>query len=130
MTSDAFRPELDTKPFDGAFVAAKLKRISVFTFIGYVGVFTGYTIIFCVSLFTVALLKIRQAIVDNLNFWIALLDQQDSNNRRNLAYTLDRVRAERDAYRSWIDSLVCIDVAEAGAVTEPRTASETKAPDI
>src|SRR6266436_6474126 len=124
MTSDAFRPEFDTKVFDDALAASKFKVGSIPTFIGYVGVFVGYLTIFMISLFTVGFLEIRQANMADFNALIAVLEQRDGYKDRHFEAALDRVRTERDSYRSWIDSLVCFDIAGTTVVTESGRASE------
>jgi len=124
MTSDAFRPEFDTKAYDGTFAANKLKFGPILTFIGYVGVFVGYVTILIISLLTVAFLEIRQANVSDFNALIAMLEQRDGYADDHLARELALLTAERDAYRSRIDSLVCFDVAGGTVVTESGSVAE------
>src|SRR6266446_6467553 len=124
MTSDAFRPEFDTKAFDGALAARKLKFASILTFIGYVGVFVGYLTIFLISLLTVGFLEIRQANMADFNALIAVLEQRDGYADDHLKKALASLRAEHEAYRSRIDSLVCYDIAGATVVTDNARAAE------
>ena len=124
MTADAFRPEFDTKALDGVFAAGKSKLTSIITFIGYVGVFVGYLTIFLISLLTVGFLEIRQANMDDFNALIAVLEQRDGYADDHLKRALDALSAEREAYRSRIDSLVCFDLAGATVVTETANVAE------
>src|SRR6266481_1032347 len=124
MTSDAFRPEFDTKAFDGARAAGKLKFASILTFIGYVCFFVGYLTIFLISLLTVGFLEIRQANMADFNALIAVLEQRDGYADDHLKKALASLRAEHDAYRSQIDSLVCYDIAGATVVTDNARAAE------
>jgi hypothetical protein len=117
MTADAFRPEFDTKALDGVFAAGKTKLASIITFIGYVGVFVGYLIIFLISLLTVGFLEIRQSNMADFNALIALLEQRDGYADDHLNGALDRVRDARDVYRSWIAQLDCTDITGTTAVT-------------
>ena len=111
MTADAFRPEFDTKALDGVFAAGKSKLTSVITFIGYVGVFVGYLIIFLISLLTIGFLEIRQANMNDFNALIAVLEQRDGYDTRHFNDALARVREIREVYRSWIAQLDCTDGA-------------------
>src|SRR5438046_845820 len=107
MTVDAFRPEFDTGALDGIFAAGKSKLASIIAFIGYVGVFVGYLIIFFISLLTVGFLEIRQANMKDFNALIAVLEQRDGYDTRHFNDALARVRDVRDVYRSWIAQLDC-----------------------
>jgi hypothetical protein len=118
MTTDTFRPELDPKTFDGVVAAGRTTFVSVLIFIGYCGVFIGYTTIFLVSLLTVGFLEIRQANMADFNALIAVLEQRDGYSEDHLKRSLASLGAEREAYRSWIDTLVCYDVAGAAVVTD------------
>jgi hypothetical protein len=60
----------------------------------------------------------------DFNALIAVLEQRDGYKDRHLDAALAGIRAEQDAYRSWIDSLVCFDIAGATVVTESGRASE------
>ena len=124
MTSDAFRPEFETKAFDSAFATSKLKVGSILTFIGYVGVFVGYLTIFLISLLTVSFLEIRQANMADFNALIAVLEQRDGYADDHLKKALADLRAQHDAYRSRIDSLVCYDIAGATVVMDNAHAAE------
>ena len=125
MTSDTFRPEFDPKTLNGALTAGKLKQTSILTFIGYAGVFVGYLVIFIVSLLTVGFLEIRQANMTDFNALIAVLDQRDRYNKdHHLEKTLDDFSAQREAYRAWIDSLACADIAATTVVTGNGRAGE------
>jgi hypothetical protein len=117
MTSDTFRPDLDLKVFSGTF-AAKLKSVPVFTCMGYILVFIGYTTIFTVSLLTVGFLEIRQANMSDFNALIAVLEQRDGYEDHHLDKALDRVRYERDAYKARIESFSCIETAGAAIVPD------------
>src|SRR6267142_2010281 len=124
MTTDAFRPEFETKAFDDALAAGKLKVGSILTFIGYVGVFVGYLTIFLISLLTVGFLEIRQANMADFNALIAVLEQRDGYADDHLKKALASLKAEQDAYRSRIDSLVCYDIAGATVVMDNARAAE------
>jgi len=125
MTSDTFRPEFDPKTLNGALTAGKLNETSILTFIGYTGVFVGYMIIFMASLLTVGFLEIRQANMTDFNALIAVLDQRDRYNKdHHLEKTLDDFSAQREAYRSWIGSLACADIAATTVVTGNGRATE------
>jgi len=124
MTSDAFRPQFETKSFDGVFAAGKLKFAWIVTFIGYVGVFVGYLTIFLISLLTVGFLEIRQSNMSDFNALIAMLEQRDGYADDRLKKALATISAEHDAYRSRIDSLVCFNIAGATVVTESGRAAE------
>jgi hypothetical protein len=124
MTADAFRPEFDTKAIDSVFTAGKQKLGSLITFIGYVGVFVGYLTIFLISLLTVGFLEIREANMTDFNALIAVLEQRDGYKGDHLKRALDGLNAEREAYRSRIDSLVCFDLAGATVVTENARVAE------
>src|SRR6266481_386844 len=118
MTSDAFRPEFDTKAFDGARAAGKLKFASILTFIGYVGVFVGYLTIFLISLLTVGFLEIRQDNMADFNALTAVLKQRDGYADDHVKKALASLRAEQDSYRSRSDSLVCYDIGGATVVMD------------
>jgi hypothetical protein len=124
MTTEIFRPEFEPKALDGVLATSKLGILPILTFIGYTGVFIGYAVIFIISLLTVGFLEIRQANMADFNALIAVLEQRDGYKDRHLDAALAGVRAEQDAYRSWIDSLVCFDIAGATVVTESGRASE------
>jgi hypothetical protein len=124
MTTDAFRPEFVSKTFDGVFAIGKLRFASILTFLGYAGVFVGYTVIFMTSLLTVGFLEIRQANMADFNALIAVLEQRDGYKDGHLDAALAGVRDQQGAYRSWIGSLACFDVAGATVVTEPGQAGE------
>lgn len=121
MTTDAFRAEFDPKTFDGVLATGKLKLASIVTFIGYVGVFVGYIIIFMVSLLTVGFLEIRQANMSDFNALIAVLEERDGyNDRLRIEEALERVRKERNDYNARIASLrtLCFDIAGTPVVME------------
>ncbi len=124
MTSDAFRPEFETKVFDDALAASKFKVGSIPTFIGYVGVFVGYLTIFLISLLTVGFLEIRQANMADFNALIAVLEQRDGYADDHVKKALASLRAEQDSYRSRIDSLVCYDIGGATVVMDNPRAAE------
>jgi hypothetical protein len=124
MTSDAFRPEFRTETLEGVLAAGKSRVGPFLTFIGYAGVFLGYTTIFLISLFTVGFLEIRQANMTDFNALIAVLEQRDAYEDHRLDAALARFAKERDAHRVWIDSLVCYDIAAATAGTENGRAGE------
>ena len=111
MTTDALRPEFETKSFDGAFTEGKFKFATVLTFIGYVAVFVGYAVIFIVSLITIGFLEIRQANMTQFNDLISNLETRDRYAGDYFKTALAALSAEREAYRSSIDSLVCFDIA-------------------
>src|SRR6266436_4009164 len=117
MTTDAFRPEFETKAFDDALAAGKLKVGSILTFIGYVGVFVGYLTIFLISLLTVGFLEIRQANMADFNSLIAMLEERDGYADGHLDDPLKQVQAEHDfTYQASVD-LVCPDSAGATVIT-------------
>ena len=125
MTTDAFRTGFDPKTFDDVLDTGKLRLASILTFIGYAGVFVGYIIIFMTSLLTVGFLEIRQANMRDFDALIAVLDQRDRYHLDDhLKKTLDEFGAKREAYRSWIDSLDCVKISGATAVTESGRATE------
>ncbi len=125
MTADAFRAGFDPKTFDDVLDTGKLRLASILTFIGYAGVFVGYIIIFMTSLLTVGFLEIRQANMRDFDALIAVLDQRDRYHLDDhLKKTLDEFGAKREAYRSWIDSLDCVKISGATAVTESGRATE------
>ena len=125
MTADAFRAGFDPKTFDDVLDTEKLRLASILTFIGYAGVFVGYIIIFMTSLLTVGFLEIRQANMRDFDALIAVLDQRDRYHLDDhLKKTLDEFGAKREAYRSWIDSLDCVKISGATAVTESGRATE------
>jgi hypothetical protein len=124
MATEIFRPEFEPKTLDSVLDTGRLRFVPILTFIGYVGVFIGYVVIFMISLMTVGFLEIRQANMADFNAMIAVLEQRDGYKDRHLDAALAGVRAERDAYRSWIDSLVCFDIAGTTVVAESGRASE------
>ena len=124
MTTDAFRAGFDPKTFDGVFATGKLSLASIVKFIGYVGVFVGYLVIFTVSLLTVGFLEIRQANMADFNALIAVLEQRDGYADDHLKKALANLRAQHDAYRSRIDSFVCYDIAGATVVMDNASAAE------
>jgi hypothetical protein len=118
MTADALDQEFGSAPMGGVFVSQKSRLASFLTFSAYVGVFVGYTTIFLASLLTVGFLEIRQANMNDFNALIAVLEQRDRYADHHLDQTADEVRAELDAYRKWIASPVCFDVAGTTAASE------------
>jgi len=77
------------------------------------------------SLLTVGFLEIRQANMRDFDALIAVLDQRDRYHLDDhLKKTLDEFGAKREAYRSWIDSLDCVKISGATAVTESGRATE------
>jgi hypothetical protein len=112
MTAATFRPEFDPRALKDGFTA-----------LGYVGVFIGYTIIFIVSLLTVGFLEIRQTNMRDFNALIAVLEERDGYADGHLNSELDRLHAKWAAYRSMLNSLVCLGIADAPLVTENRGAA-------
>jgi len=127
MTSATFRPEFDTKTFDAAFAASKLKLASIFTFIGYLSVFAGYLTIFSVCLITVGFLEIRQANMNDFNGLIAVLEQRDGYKDPHLDEALANVHQELSGYRSWIASPVCYDIGGSAGVPKNKDVTESGA---
>src|SRR5882762_2196459 len=101
MTADAFRTGFGPKTFDDVLATGKLRLASILTFIGYVGVFVGYIIIFTVSLLTVGFLEIRQANMSDFNALIAVLEQRDGyfekdgRVKKAAMVALDTLKAQR-----------------------------------
>jgi hypothetical protein len=124
MTTEVFQQEFEPKALDSVLATGKLRSLPILVFIAYTAVFIGYAVIFMISLFTVGFLEIRQANMADFNALIAVLEQRDGYKDRHFEAALDRVRTERDSYRSWIDSLVCFDIAGTTVVTESGRASE------
>jgi hypothetical protein len=121
MTADAFRTGFEPKTFDGVFPTGKLSLASILTFIGYISVFVGYSIIFTVSLLTVGFLEIRQANMSDFNALIAVLEERDGyKDRPRLEEALERVRKERNDYNARIALLetLCFKTAGAPVVME------------
>jgi len=130
MTTDTFQPEFTPKIFDAVLAPGKLKFGAILTFIGYAGVFVGYLMIFMVSLLTVGFLEIRQANMNDFNALIAVLDQRDRyNENHHLEKALDEFSAQRQSYRSWINSLDCAEISGMTAVTESGRPAEAGSPE-
>jgi hypothetical protein len=129
MTTDAFRPVFDPNPFNSVLATDKLRLASICTFVGYVGIFLGYTAIFLVSLLTVGFLEIRQANKSDFDALIAVLEQRDRYKDNHLDTALDQVRADLNAYKSWIVSLDCFDTDGTKVVTESGRAPEPGGPE-
>jgi hypothetical protein len=125
MTADALDQEFGSAPMDGVLADRKSTLASVFTFAAYVGVFVGYMTIFLVSLLTVGFLEIRQANMSDFNALIATLEQRDRYADNHLDQTADNVRAELDAYRKWVASPVCFDIAGTPAAAENGAAARS-----
>jgi hypothetical protein len=126
MTSDAFRPGFDRKPFSDVLATAKLRLVSILTFIGYSGFFVGYAVIFLISLFNLGFLEIRQANIGDFNALVAVVEQRD-RAAGGQQVALHQVRAQRDAYRSWIASFDCFEITGTTAATEGGRATESGA---
>lgn len=130
MTTDTFQREFTPKTFDAVLAPGKLKFGEILTFIGYAGVFAGYLMIFMVSLLTVGFLEIRQANMNDFNALIAVLDQRDRyNDDHHLEKALDEFSAQRESYRSWINSLDCAEISGMTAVTESGRPAEAGSPE-
>ena len=125
MTADALDQKWGSALLGGAFAEGKSRLASVLTFFAYVGVFVGYTTIFLVSLLTVGFLEIRQANMSDFNALIAVLEQRDRYADNHLEKAADEVGKDLDAYRSWIASPVCFNVAGTTATSERGGAAPT-----
>lgn len=111
MTAQAFSPAFVPTTLDGVLGNSRLRLGPMISFFAYAGVFLGYSTIFVVSLLTVGFLEIRQANMNDFNALIAVLEQRDRYADHHLAQTIDDVSAELAAYRSFIASPVCFDIA-------------------
>src|SRR5258708_17927437 len=117
MTTDDFGAGFDPKTLDDVLATGKLRLASILTFIGYVGVFVGYIIIFMVSLLTVGFLEIRQANMADFNSLIAVLEERDGYADGHLDDPLKRVQAEHEfTYQASVD-LVCPESARTTMIT-------------
>ncbi len=142
MTSDTFRPGLDPKTFDVLLATGKSRFVPILNFIGYVGVFVGYTVIFVISLLTVGFLEIRQANMSDFNALIAVLEQRDRYAADDhYDKSLAQFSEKRGAYVSWMQSPLCSDIGATNVVkpvlenqsgdpeassTNPKTCAEIK----